>query len=151
MDETGLFCHALPDRGFGQKSKSCKGGKKSKQRLTIAFFVSASGKKEKPVVIWKSANPRCFRRFDKSLLPVTYFSQKKAWMTGYILAKLNRRMSSANRNILLFMDNAGSQKTCVESFQISRFASFQQTPRQPYNLWTWGSYRTSSSIIAGIS
>ena len=26
---------------------------------------------------------------------------------GYILAKLNRRMSSANRNILLFMDNAG--------------------------------------------
>ena len=50
VDETGLFWHALPEQGFGQKSK---------QRLTIAFFVSASGKKEKPVVIWKSENPRC--------------------------------------------------------------------------------------------
>ena len=42
-----------------EKSRSCKGGKKSKHRLTIACFVSASGKKEKPVVIWKSENPRC--------------------------------------------------------------------------------------------
>ena len=30
MDETGIFWYSLPDHGFGQKSKSCKGGKKSK-------------------------------------------------------------------------------------------------------------------------
>ncbi len=42
MDETGLFFRALPDHGFAHKSHSCKGGKKSKQRFTIAFFVSAS-------------------------------------------------------------------------------------------------------------
>ena len=54
MDETGLFFCALPDRGFAQKSRSCKGGKKSKQRVTIALFASASGHKEKPVFIWKS-------------------------------------------------------------------------------------------------
>ena len=41
MDETGIFWRALPDRGFGQKSRSCKGGKKSKQRITVEFFVSA--------------------------------------------------------------------------------------------------------------
>ena len=45
----------------------------SKQRFTIAFMVNAAGEKEKPVVIWKSANPRCFRGFDKCLLPVKYY------------------------------------------------------------------------------
>ena len=94
--------------GFGQKSSSCKGGGKSKQRITIAFFVSASGYKEQAVVIWKSENPRCLQRFDKAILPVSYYSQKKAWMTlEAILTKLNRRLSSSNRNILLLMDNAG--------------------------------------------
>ena len=28
LDETGCFWKALPDRGFGQKGKQCKGGKK---------------------------------------------------------------------------------------------------------------------------
>lgn len=111
IDETGLFWKALPDRGFGVKGKECKGGKKSKQRFTVAFFVTASGKKETPVVIWKAENPRCLKRFDKALLPVDYYSQKKAWMDGEImesiLAKLNRRLSSKSRSILLMMDNAG--------------------------------------------
>ena len=30
-----------------------------KQRLVIAFFVTATGKKGKPIVTWKSENPRC--------------------------------------------------------------------------------------------
>lgn len=34
MNETGVFWKALPDRGFGQKGQQCKGGKKSKQRIT---------------------------------------------------------------------------------------------------------------------
>ena len=72
MDETGLYFRALPDRGFAEKSRSCKGGKKSKQRVTIALFISASGHKEKPVFIWKSENPSCLRGFDKSHLPVTF-------------------------------------------------------------------------------
>ena len=81
-------------------------------RVTVAFFVSAAGKKEiKQIVIWKSENPRCFKKTKKSDLPVTYFSQKRAWMTGEImktiLTKLNRQLSSSNRHILLFMDNAG--------------------------------------------
>ncbi len=86
MDETGLFFRALPDHGFAQKSRSCMGGKKSKQRVTIAFFVSASGHKEKSVFIWKSENPRCLRGFDKSSLPVTYYTQIKAldvWRNSY--------------------------------------------------------------------
>ena len=31
LDETGCFWKTLPDHGFGQKGKECKGGKKSKQ------------------------------------------------------------------------------------------------------------------------
>lgn len=108
--ETGFFWQALPDRGFGQQGKECKGGKKSKKRLTAAFIVSAAGKKEKPVVICKSENPQCFERFDKSLLPVDYFSHKKAWMTGEImesvLTKLNHSYAATDRKVLLLMDNA---------------------------------------------
>ena len=37
MDEIGVFWRALPDKGFGEKGKSCVGGKKYKQRLT-GFF-----------------------------------------------------------------------------------------------------------------
>ena len=111
MDETGLFWKALPDRGFGVKGKQCTGGKKSKQRFTVAFFVTASGEREKPIIIWKAANPRCLKRFDKAVLPVDYYSQKKAWMDSdileTILVKLNRRLSSNGRSILLFIDNAG--------------------------------------------
>ena len=106
--ETGVFWQALPDSGFGQRGKQCHGGKQSKRRITITFFVSASGKTElKPIVIWKSENPRCLKRFNKAALPITYFSQKKAWMTGEILdtilTKLNRQLSSKNRHILLLM------------------------------------------------
>ena len=67
-----------------KREKNVRVVKKSKHRITVAFFVSASGVKEKPIVIWKSANPRCLKRFDKSALPVNYFSQKKAWMSGEI-------------------------------------------------------------------
>jgi len=109
---TWAFWQALPDSGFGQKGKQCKGGKNSKKRVTVAFFVSAAGTKElKPIVIWKSENPRCLKGFNKSDLPVMYFSQKKSWMSGEImntiLSKLNRQLSCNNWHILLLMDNAG--------------------------------------------
>ena len=111
-DETGCFWKALPEKGFAEKGKACKGGKKSKLRLIIAFFVNACGKKEfKPVVVWKSKNPRCFRRVDINHLPVLYFNQPKAWMTSSImhsnLTKLNSQMKAQSRNILLFLDGAG--------------------------------------------
>jgi len=38
-----------------------KGGKKSKHRVTVAFFVNGVGECESlPIVIWKSKNPCCF-------------------------------------------------------------------------------------------
>ena len=88
-----------------------EGREKSKQRVTVAFFVNAAGGKEPPIVIWKSEKPWCFKGVDKTKLPVTYFSQPKSWMTGDILdkipTKLNHRLSARHQSILLLMDNVG--------------------------------------------
>jgi hypothetical protein len=108
LDETGFFWQGLPDKGFSRKDK---GGKEGEKRVTVAFIVNAAGSKEKPVVIWKSANPQCFKKFDKSLLPVQYYSQSNALMTGeimgLILAKLNHRLVGQHRQVILLMDNTG--------------------------------------------
>ena len=84
---------------------------RSKQRFTVAFMVSASGTKEKPIVIWKSEKPRCFRGFDIDALPFKYYHQHNSWMTGEILKDyltgFNLKMKAEKRSILLLLDNAG--------------------------------------------
>ena len=61
MDETGQVWRALPDKSLSECGKHCHGGKNSKERETWAYFVSASGKKEVPIVVGKIRNPRCFK------------------------------------------------------------------------------------------
>lgn len=112
IDETGCFWKALPDKGLGQMKAECKGGKKSKQRLTIAFFVNGAGESESlPIVIWRSKQPRCFRGVKKEDLPVRYYNQPKSWMDGEILhdilVSINRKLKVKGRSVLLLMDNAG--------------------------------------------
>ena len=46
---------------LSSKGDIVKGGKKRRQRLTVAFIVTVAGTMEKPVVIWKSENPCCFQ------------------------------------------------------------------------------------------
>jgi len=90
MDETGLFYRSTASKSFHVKGETCRGGKMFKERLTVVFCASMTGEKEPPVVIGKSANPRCFKKVSVSLLPVKYYSNKKAWMiTG--LSYLTRK------------------------------------------------------------
>ena len=66
------------------------------------------GDKEIPSVIWKSLNPRCFKRVNKKTLPVEYHANKKAWMTSGILEiwlkKSDKRIGRKGRKVLLFLD-----------------------------------------------
>ena len=111
MDETGSFFRALPDKSLSEKAKKCKGGKKSKERLTVAFFVSATRERRKPVVIGNYADPRYLKNMNKDDLPCQYLNQQKAWMTSDILHKLLNQLNSSfkaqYRSIILFIDSAG--------------------------------------------
>lgn len=111
-DESGLYFRALPDKTLAFKSEKCVGGKMSKERLTILFCTNMVGEKEKLLVIGKAARPRALKNVPLNNLPVTWTSNKKAWMTRNImtdwLLDMDRRMRYQKRNILLFLDNAGS-------------------------------------------
>ena len=61
----------------------------------------------KPIVIWKSENPHCFKGVRKTDLPVEYHSQPKAWVTGDVLHKVISKVRLSGKSVLLFIDNAG--------------------------------------------
>ena len=112
MDETGVFYRALPDKTLAVKGSDCAGGKKSKDRITLAACVNAVGEFERPLVIGHAANPRCFKKTNADKLPVTWVSNKKAWMTSVLftdwITQFNKRMRHQKRHVLLFLDNAPS-------------------------------------------
>lgn len=111
-DETGLYYRTLPDRSLVVKGATCSGGKQAKERVTVLLACSATGERLKPVVIGKAANPRCFKGYAKHNLPVTYYANKKAWVTGDLfkswLQSVNAKMRIQRRKILMFIDNCGA-------------------------------------------
>ena len=113
-DETGFYYRQLPTRSLIEKGGSCKGGRKSKERITVLFCCSARGEKLKPLVIGNAACPRAFKNNNVKTdsLPVFWRHNRKAWMTGDIfgdwLREINLKMNKAKRKILLFVDNATS-------------------------------------------
>ena len=111
-DETGLFYRALPDKTLALKGDKVKGGKQSKERLTVLLACSSTGEKLQPLVIGKSQNPRAFKGIDVNQLRVRWRFNKKAWMTGLIfkewLKNLDLKMRLRKRKILLLMDNCSS-------------------------------------------
>ena len=100
----------LPDKTFALKGETCTGGKMAKDRLTILHCVNMAGEKERLFVIGKAAKPRAFRNINLNNLPVTWRSNKKAWMTSELMTKAEfyRKMQIQERKVLLFLDNATS-------------------------------------------
>ena len=111
-DETGLYFRALPSKSMVVKGQDYAGVKTSKDRITVLLCASATGEKLKPLVIGRSAKPRCFQGLDMALLGVDYKFNKKAWMTSTIFTewanKLNNKMKILQRNILMFVDNCSA-------------------------------------------
>ena len=116
MDETGLFWKLTPDRTLATKVGS--GGKKSKDRVTLVFTVSASGKKQWVWCIAKSKNPRCFKNINRRLLRVIYRYNKTKWMTGLIMEEylrwLDNKIRGEGRKVLLLLDNFSGHELGVQ-------------------------------------
>ena len=64
----GFFHKCLPNRTHVMKNKKCTGRKLSKEKITVLGTASMAGEKLPPLVIRKSANPRCFKNIKKLLL-----------------------------------------------------------------------------------
>ncbi|CAG8739261.1 7440_t:CDS:2, partial [Rhizophagus irregularis] len=105
-DETGLFFRMEPNQTL---STGAVAGRKKVRKL---FYNMIGSHKLRPLVIGKSLNPRCFKNFNKSALPVIYRANSKAWMRSDIfvewLRHLDNYFRTLDRKILLLIDNAGS-------------------------------------------
>ena len=138
LDASGRYYQKLV---LVRKQCNTRETKKSKQKVTVCFIVNAAGGKESlPIVVWRSANPRCFKGVNKSKLPVLYYNQNKSWMTGDILSdvlsKVNARLRRKGQSVLLLMDNAG----CHPSDLKDRFSNinvfYRPILHQNFSPWT---------------
>lgn len=117
-DETSLYPKLLPGRTYAFKGEKVIGSKwlKSKDRLTLMLCCNMTGShKLEPLIIGKTKKPQVLKRkynMTTEDLPVSYYSSKNGWMTGYIfdqwLSKWNRKLLMQNRKVLLLVDNAPS-------------------------------------------
>ncbi|KAH9131546.1 hypothetical protein LEN26_007683 [Aphanomyces euteiches] len=107
-DETGLFWRDLPTKSLIMSGESCKGGKKSKDRVTVLLTASATGEKMPLLIINNSHMPRAFKK--KLPLGVHWHANAKAWMNGRVFSQyclwLNKRIEAQGRRILLLIDIA---------------------------------------------
>ncbi|XP_004703486.1 tigger transposable element-derived protein 2 [Echinops telfairi] len=81
-DHTGLFWKCLPSRTVTlEAEQSSSGYRSSRERIIIMCCANATGlHKLNLCVVGKAKKPRAFKGTDLSNLPVTYFSQKGAWI-----------------------------------------------------------------------
>ncbi|XP_058793047.1 tigger transposable element-derived protein 1-like [Phymastichus coffea] len=120
-DETGLFWKKMPNRTFLTKDENKAAGFKiSKDRYTLMLCSNASGTyKCKPLLVYKSENPRALKGKRKDHLPVFWQFNKKAWVTGTIMEdwisksfmpEVQSFLKTENLDfkVLLLMDNAPS-------------------------------------------
>ena len=123
MDETGLFWKRMPSRTFLYKDELKRPGFKAhKDRVTLVMCGNAAGFMLKPGLIYKSLNPRALKNKNKTLLPVYWMSNKKAWITKTLTVdwflncfipqvKLYLAEKGLPFKVLLLMDCAGGHAT----------------------------------------
>ncbi len=115
FDESALFFRLPPNRTLASIKR--KGKKVSKDRITVGLCCNLTGsEKLDPVVIGKSAKPRCFKGENMKQKKIMYYSNKKAWMNTAVfndwLQHFNLKMHG--RKVILLVDNASSHKVLYD-------------------------------------
>uniref|UniRef100_A0A4W3KJL5 DDE-1 domain-containing protein n=1 Tax=Callorhinchus milii TaxID=7868 RepID=A0A4W3KJL5_CALMI len=105
------------------------GGKKSNGRIIMSLTVNMEGDIKWTVVIGKPTKSHAFRNLNiKTQLPITWYSNKKAWMTSAIftewLQTFNRKMSAQGRYVLLFLDNTTSHPHSISTLNQCQVSAF---------------------------
>ena len=92
IDETGCFWKTLPDKGLGQRARQCKGGEKSKQRVTVCFVVYTAGKQECPPLL--SGGQQIPTALGELTNPsfLCFITWMTAEILGDVLSKINRKL-----------------------------------------------------------
>ncbi|XP_057669935.1 tigger transposable element-derived protein 1-like [Diorhabda carinulata] len=81
----------MPNKTFISKSeKSAPGFKATKDRVTLLQCSNASGV-IKPLMLYRSFNPRALKNQNKDNLPVFWRANKKAWVTSAIFCDWFRK------------------------------------------------------------
>ncbi|CAM6113231.1 unnamed protein product [Calypogeia fissa] len=113
VDETGLFYKLQPNKTL--RDSAVKGQKKDKTQITVGLCANMDGSiKAPPLIIHKSKNPRTFasRRIKRpNNLGITWYSNKKAWMTGEVFQDWMLRFEGyvkalGRTKVALIVDNA---------------------------------------------
>ncbi|XP_050063139.1 tigger transposable element-derived protein 1-like [Aphis gossypii] len=125
-DETGLFWKRMPSRTFLSKNeKTAPGFKAAKDRLTLLLCANACGFMMKPMVVYKSLNPRAFKGKDMNHLPVFWRANNKAWVTAQIFSDWFKncfipqvetylKLKNLPFKALLLIDNAPGHPSSLE-------------------------------------
>jgi DDE superfamily endonuclease len=129
VDETGLFWKKMPSRTYlAEKERSQPGYKVSKDRLRLLLGGNASGDfKLKPLLVYRTENPRDLRGCSNSSLTVIWRSNKKAWMKQQIfkdwfktyfcpVVECYCKNNNLDFKILLLIDNAPGHSISISDF-----------------------------------
>lgn len=107
MDETGLFWRQAPTSGLGTQTRP--GQKKEKARITLTVCVNSTGSERLPIwLIGTAKNPRSLYGININALGGVWRSNKKAWMTTFIMSEWLHSFYSyigLSRQVLLLLDN----------------------------------------------
>ena len=121
-DETALFYKMMPTKTLAQKTdiNRTAGHKEFKERLTALLCCNKTGKhKVRPLVIGKSAKPRCFKHVNMKKLSCDYANTQRAWMTSTVFTdwfhdsfvpQVRRfmRKSKLEEKAILLLDNCSA-------------------------------------------
>lgn len=144
-DETGVNWKMLPKSTLSARSEKAPSGLKGyKDRITVMACANASGTIQLPlVVIGKYANPRALKG-KKDHLPVSYKSQRSAWMTSELFkfwfeeecvpfVKAHLQIIGLPIKVLLVMDNCSAHNTvfCKDGITVMFFPANTTSLIQP--------------------